>query len=176
MSHSLHNHTWATNNMNLQQKSFGTKVCLNIAAGTPTSIRTRDWSPRLVLSVQIGYDLKEELQLASKSMYYEKLIDSSQQFRPSKMTIVVCHFCNILIFLLFFVPKYTFTTIAIARWKFPTLRCLWCYNMCFWMFSYVFQIGLNLAKHRINRFWDICHFIFATFGNNYNTITTAGVW
>ena len=42
----------------------------------------------------IEEDLMEELKLSFKSMYYERLAGSSHQFRPFKMTIVVCHSCQ----------------------------------------------------------------------------------
>ena len=76
------------------------------------------------------------IKLTLKSMYSEKLADSSQQFMSFKMTIVVCHFCHFAIFLLFFTPKCTLMTMCDGRWKLPTIWCLCCFYIGFLMFLY----------------------------------------
>ena len=49
-------------------------------------------------------------------MHYERLAGSSDQFIPFKMTIVVCHFCHLSIFLLFFLQNPIFCRLVFQSW------------------------------------------------------------
>ena len=71
-----------------------------------------------------------------------------------------------------FFAKLDILPIDVAKWMFPTQQGSWCCYTGLWTFLYGLQTGLNLGKHGINSYRDICHFIIARFVNNCNMIKT----
>ena len=85
----------------------------NIAKSAATGVLTRNSSCRLYMGSHFHENLMEELKISCKSMYYERLAGSSGQLMRFKMTIVVCHFCDLSIFLLFFLPNHIFCPLVL---------------------------------------------------------------